>query len=61
MYANKHDIGNILGGALIGSSLGIAAGFLLAPKSGRELRLEFGRRADRTFRRVRHRLKDLID
>jgi len=60
MNANKHDIGNILGGALIGSSLGVVLGFLFAPKSGRELRLEYGRRADRTFRRVRHRFNDLI-
>ncbi len=60
MTANRHDLGNILGGALIGSSLGIAAGFLFAPKSGRELRSEFSRRADKTFRRVRHRVKGLM-
>jgi gas vesicle protein len=61
MNANKHDIGNMVGGALIGTSLGIVAGILLAPKSGRELRSEFGKRADRTLRKMRHRIQDMID
>ncbi len=60
MNIDRHDLGTIAGGVLIGSSLGLAAGFLLAPKSGRALRDEFGRKAEKTFKRVGHRVKGLF-
>ncbi len=38
MESDQRNHSKLLGGLLVGSVLGAAAGFLLAPKSGRELR-----------------------
>jgi len=40
MTANDSDNGGFLRGFLIGGFMGVLAGFLFAPKSGRELRAE---------------------
>ncbi|MEK7507914.1 MAG: YtxH domain-containing protein [Patescibacteria group bacterium] len=40
----KNTKSNLLGGALVGAVLGVAAGMLLAPKSGKKLRKDIGGR-----------------
>ncbi len=60
MHNQRHDFVNILEGMAIGSSLGMAAGFLFAPKSGRELRSDFGRRTDRSMRKLARRVRRFV-
>jgi len=60
MSADRHSLGYLVGGALMGSSLGIALGVLMAPKSGRKLREDLSRKADKTARRVFDCVKDIF-
>ena len=59
--------GHFLKGILVGSFLGAAAGILLAPKSGKELRLGIKEKADkareetkRTYSDTRTKVKDVF-
>lgn len=60
MNVDRRSIGFLFGGTLIGSSMGIAAGILLAPKSGKKLRDDFRRKTDKTFKRVSHRVRGIF-
>jgi gas vesicle protein len=53
LHKNQHSDG-IVAGVLIGASLGVAAGFLLAPKSGKALRSDLQRKGKKTFRKAIH-------
>jgi gas vesicle protein len=49
MEANGRNYFSPWKGLMVGSFLGAAAGFLLAPKSGKELRSEIKERTNRAF------------
>jgi len=60
MNFDKDSLGYLLGGALVGSTLGIAAGIFLSPKSGKDLRQDISRRADRTFKKFENCVRDIF-
>ena len=47
----------MLGGALIGAALGVAAGMLLAPASGKKFRSDMGKRSAAFYAHLAPRLK----
>ncbi len=49
MENDQRNHSKLLRGLFVGSVLGAAAGFLLAPKSGKELRLDIKARTDRAL------------
>ena len=55
----KKKKSKLLGGALIGAALGVAAGMLLAPKSGKKLRKDIRDQAAGFYKSVYPKLKQL--
>lgn len=54
---NKKDAAKLLGGALAGAALGVAAGLLLAPESGRQLRKNLKKRTVDFYKTLAPQLK----
>ncbi len=68
MESDQKNHSKLLGGLLVGSVLGAAAGFMLAPKSGKELRSDIKGRTKRAVDETkrlysdgRTRFEDVLD
>ena len=59
--AKNHDSRMRTQGALLGALIGVSAGILLAPKSGKETREDIGEAFDETVRTVKETSTDLVD
>lgn len=59
--AKNHDSRMRTQGALLGALVGVSAGILLAPKSGKETREDIGEAFDETIRTVKETSADLVD
>ena len=59
--AKNHDSRMRTQGALIGALVGVSAGILLAPKSGKETREDIGEAFDETVKTVKETTNDLVD
>lgn len=59
--AKNHDSRMRTQGALIGALVGVSAGILLAPKSGKETRENIGEAFDETVKTVKETTNDLVD
>ena len=59
--AKNHDSRMRTQGALLGALVGVSAGILLAPKSGKETREDIGEAFDETIRTVKETSTDLVD
>ena len=56
---NNKSGGKLLGGALVGAALGVAAGLLLAPESGKKLRGDLKRRSAEFYTYLSPRIKKM--
>ena len=59
--AKNHDSRMRTQGALLGALVGVSAGILLAPKSGKETREDIGEAFDETVRTVKETSSDFVD
>lgn len=56
---NNKSGGKLLGGALVGAALGVAAGLLLAPESGKKLRGDLKKRSAEFYAHLSPRIKKM--
>ena len=56
---NNKSKGKLLGGALVGAALGVAAGLLLAPESGKKLRGEVKKKSAEFYAHLSPKLKKM--
>ena len=55
----KNNVAKVAGGALVGAALGAAAGLLLAPESGKELRGDIKKKSADFYRHLAPQLKKM--
>ena len=56
---NNRRGGKLLGGALVGAALGVAAGLLLAPESGKKLRGDLKKKSAEFYAHLSPRIKKM--
>lgn len=55
----KNTVAKVLGGALTGAALGVAAGMLMAPESGKKLRSDIKKKSADFYRQLAPQLKKM--